>query len=118
MANQRIIKKQHTRYLGDFLIDASQDESWKQKLQQLKIEDKLDTTNEGFPADFSNYLPETTGMDLKYSIERVGLEDIPRVASCWWPVDDNTHYYMAYPTEFPRSAIYMAIDFDDHGDCC
>jgi hypothetical protein len=118
MANQRIVKKHHTRYLGEFLVDVSQDEGWKQKLQQLKIEDKLDTTEQGFPAYFTDCFPETVGMELQYCIERVNVEDIPRAASCWWHIDDNTHCYMAYPAQFPRAAVYMAIDFDDHSQCC
>lgn len=113
MANQRIIKKRHTTYLAEFLVDASQDESWKQKLRQLPIEDKLDTAEVGFPANFNACFPETLGMRLHYCIERVTLEDVPREASCWWPVDEATHYFITYPAAFPRAAIYMAIDFDD-----
>lgn len=116
MANQRIIKKRHTNYLGEFLLDASQDESWKKQLQELKIEDKLDTAEQGFPADFNAFFPETATMALQYCIERVNLEDVPRAASCWWPTDEATHYYIAYPAAFPRTAIFMAIDFDGSSD--
>ncbi|MFC3681065.1 hypothetical protein [Bacterioplanoides pacificum] len=118
MANQRIIKKRHTNYLGDFLLDVSQDESWKNKLQQLTIEGKLDTAEDGFPAYFTDSFPETVGMQLHYCIERVNLDDVPREAACWWPVDESTHYYVAYPAQFPSAAIYLAIDFDDHSECC
>ncbi|KZZ41926.1 hypothetical protein A3759_10740 [Thalassolituus sp. HI0120] len=118
MANQRIIKKRHTIYLGEFLVDASQDKSWKKKLQELKIEDKLNTSEIGFPSDFNAFFPETVGMELQYCIERVNLEDVPRAASCWWPVDEATHFYMAYPAGFPQTSIFMAIDFEEHSDCC
>lgn len=118
MANQRIIKKRHTNYLGDFLVDVSQDESWKKKLQALQIEDKLDTAQEGFPEYFAQSFPETEAMQLQYCVERVNLDDVPRAAACWWPIEENTHYYIAYPAQFPRASIYMAIDFDDHSDCC
>ena len=33
MSNLRIIKKKHSNYLGEFLIESSQDEAWKQKKQ-------------------------------------------------------------------------------------
>ena len=33
MSNLRIIKKKHSTYLGEFLIESSQDEAWKEKMQ-------------------------------------------------------------------------------------
>lgn len=118
--NARITKKLHTRYLADFFIEASQDQHWGKKLQALTIEGRLNTAEDSFPEHFVAFFPETQGMELAYSIERVRYEDVPRSASCWWPLEDNTHYYIAYPNEFPQVAIYMAIDFDDHhhGECC
>ena len=119
MANARIIKKLHTRYLADFFVECSQDEDWSKKLRGLKIEDKLNTAEEGFPEFFTDCFPETGSMGLEYSVERVNYADVPRGASCWWPVEANTHYYIAYPTQFPQSSIYMAIDFHDgHEECC
>ncbi len=119
MSNLRIIKKQHTRYLPDFFVEVSQDPEWEKKLQALQVEDKLDTADSGFPAEFLTWFPEAQALNLNYCIERVEYADIPREASCWWPVDEHTHYYMAYPAQFPQSSIYMAIDFHgDHSDCC
>jgi len=119
MSNARIEKKKHTRFLADFFVEVSQDPEWEKKLQALKIEDKLNTAEEGYPQEFLQWVPEAEKNNLQYSIERVELEDIPREASCWWPMDDSTRFYMAYPSEFPQSAIYMAIDFHgDHSDCC
>lgn len=112
MSNKRIIKKIHTRYLGDFLIEASQDTSWAQKMHDLTLEDKLNTSEAGFPEVFSGLFPEASYYQLEYSIERVNLTDIPRDAAAWWPVEPGTSYFMAYPTQFPQVAIYMAIDFD------
>jgi hypothetical protein len=118
MSNLRIIKKKHSTYLGEFLIESSQDEAWKQKMQALTLEGKLDTAIEGFPAEFVEAFPETADMNLQYCIERVELADVPRAAACWWPVDDATHYYVAYPAQFPQATLFMAIDFDDHSECC
>lgn len=118
MAKPRIIKKKHVTYLGEFLIECSQDDAWKTKMQGLTLEDKLDTAIEGFPAEFEEVFPETKAMALQYCIERVEFADIPRAASCWWPVDETTHYYVAYPAQYPESTLYMAIDFDDHSECC
>lgn len=119
MSNARIVKKLHSRYLADFFIECSQDLEWEKKLRELKIEDKLNTAEAGFPENFQAFFPETAGMNLEYSVERVTLADVPRAASCWWPVEENTHYYMAYPTQFPQTSIFMAIDFTDgHEHCC
>ncbi|MAK92113.1 MAG: hypothetical protein CMI08_09570 [Oceanospirillaceae bacterium] len=119
MSNARIVKKKHTRFLADFMVEVSQDAEWEKKLQALQIEDKLNTAEAGYPTEFLQWVPEAEADNLQYSIERVELADIPREASCWWPVDDNTHFYMAYPSEYPQSSIYMAIDFHgDHSDCC
>lgn len=112
MSNNRIIKKVHTRYLADFLVEASQDAVWAKKMHDLGLEDKLNTSEAGFPEVFVGLFPEVQGMLLEYSIERVNLADVPRRASSWWPVEPGTSYFMAYPTQFPQSAIYMAIDFD------
>lgn len=119
MSNARIIKKQHTRYLPEFFVEVSQDPEWEEKLQALQIEDKLNTTEAGFPQEFLKWFPETQAMNLEFCIERVDLADVPRAAACWWPIEENTHFYMAYPAQFPQSSIYMAIDFHgDHQDCC
>ena len=119
MSKPRIVKKLHTRYLADFFVEVSQDPEWEKKLQALQTEDKLDTAETGFPAEFFNWFPEAETLNLQYCIERVELADVPRAASCWWPMDEHTHFYMAYPAQFPQSAIYMAIDFHgDHGHCC
>ena len=119
MSNRRITKKFHSRYLADFFVECSQDPEWEKKLRELKIEDKLNTVEDGFPADFAEIFPETQGLNLQYCIERITLADVPRAASCWWPTDENTQFYMAYPAEFPQSSIYMAIDFPDgHENCC
>ena len=114
----RILKKYHTRYLAEFLVECSQNEEWKKKLQGLNDENKLDTSVEGLPADFVADFPELNGLDLQYCVERIELTEIPRAASCWWPIDDSTHFYVAYPAQFPEATLYMAIDFDDHSDCC
>jgi len=50
MSNARIVKKQHTRLLAEFFVDVSQDAEWEKKLQALQIEDKIDTSEAGFPA--------------------------------------------------------------------
>lgn len=118
MSNSRITKKKHSTYLGEFLIESSQDEAWKKKMQALTIEGKLDTAIEGFPVEFVAFFPETEAMKLQYCIERVELADIPRAAACWWPADDSAHYYVAYPAQYPAATLYMAIDFDDHAECC
>lgn len=112
MSNYRIVKKIHTRFLGDFFIEASQDPSWAEKMHDLALEDKLSTNENGFPEVFLGLFPEASAYRLEYSIERVNLEDVPREASAWWPVEPGTSYFMAYPTQFPQAAIYMAIDFD------
>ena len=112
--NLRITKKLHTRYLADFFIEVSQDAQWNAKLQELGKEARINTSEVGFPENFVGFFPETETMDLSYSIERLELNDVPRSAACWWPVDEGTQYYMAYPTNFPQATIYMAIDFDDH----
>ncbi|MEK9711775.1 MAG: hypothetical protein VW258_04335 [Thalassolituus sp.] len=114
----RILKKHHTRYLAEFLVECSQNEEWKKKLQSLSGEDKLDTALEGMPAEFVEDFPEVEALNLQYCVERVEYEEVPRAASSWWPVDDETHYYVAYPAQFPESEIYLAIDFDDHSECC
>ena len=103
MSNARIVKKKHTRFLADFMVEVSQDAEWEKKLQALQIEDKLNTAEAGYPTEFLQWVPEAEADNLQYSIERVELADIPREASCWWPVDDNTHFYMAYPSEYPQS---------------
>ncbi|WP_430462077.1 hypothetical protein ACQUQU_04625 [Thalassolituus sp. LLYu03] len=119
MSNARIVKKHHTRLLAEFLVEVSQDAEWEKKLQALQVEDKLNTSEAGFPEEFLKWFPEAETLKLEYSIERVELADVPRAASCWWPLEDNTHYFMAYPAQFPQSAVYMAIDFHgDHQDCC
>lgn len=118
MKKARVIKKQHTTYLAEFLLECSQDPEWKKKLQGLNDEKRLETSLEGFPPAFSEDFPETAAMELKYSVERLELDEIPRAASCWWPVDEETHFYVAYPVDFPQTRLYMAVDFDDHADCC
>jgi len=114
----RILKKHHTRYLAEFLVECSQNPDWKKKLQGLTEENKLDTAVEGFPADFIDDFPEIDALNLQYCVERVEYSEVPRVASRWWPLEEDTHFYVAYPAAFPESSIYMAIDFDDHADCC
>lgn len=119
MANTRILKKWHTRYLADFMTECTYDAAWEERLKNLKVEDKLNTAELGFPEEFTLFFPETQGMNLQYCLERVELKDIPRSASCWWPTSENTHFFMAYPAQFPQSPIYMAIDFHgDHAECC
>ena len=118
MSKARIIKKHHTRFLADFLVECSQDEVWKGKMQKLGLEDKLDTAVEGYPQEFVEVFPEAQQYELQYCVERLELADIPRAACCWWPIEEDTHYYVAYPAQFPESSIYMAIDFDDHSECC
>lgn len=110
----RITKKLHTRFLIDFFIEATQDHDWNHKLENLAIEGRINTAEDGFPENFLGFFPETKSMDLNYSIERVELVNIPREAACWWPIEEGTQYYMAYPTNFPQAAIYLAIDFDEH----
>lgn len=118
MSNARIQKKKHTNLLADFLIEASQDPEWAKKLQALALEDKLDTSELGFPELFTVFFPETKKMNLEYSLERVNYADVPREASSWWPLEeeDTTSYFIAYPTQFPQSVVYMAIDFDEAHD--
>lgn len=111
---QRITKKLHTRFLVDFFIEATQSPEWNEKLQGLEVEARLNTSEQGFPENFLGFFPETQNMGLEYSIERVELEAIPREASCWWPIEEGTQYYMAYPSNFPQAAVYLAIDFDEH----
>lgn len=118
MKKARIVKKLHGRYLAEFLLECSQDEEWKKKLQSLNEENRLETAVEGLPPAFIEDFPETTEMSLEYSVERLSLEEVPRAASCWWPVDEQTHFYVAYPAQFPEKRLYMAVDFDDHSDCC
>ena len=119
MSNARIIKKQHTRYLPEFFVEVSQDPVWEEKLQALQIEDKLNTSEAGFPEEFLKWFPEAAALNLEFCIERVNLADVPRAASCWWPVDEKTAYFMAYPAQFPQASVYMAIDFHDDGhECC
>ncbi|WP_221797974.1 hypothetical protein [Oceanobacter mangrovi] len=113
MANARITKKQHTRLLGDFLIECTQDSAWEGKLKALSDENKIDTSVDGFPAAFLADFPEAEYQKLHYCIERVEYAEVPRAASCWWPVDAETQYFMAYPADFPQSQVYMAIDFDE-----
>lgn len=112
MANARILKKWHTRYLADFLIECTHDELWEAKLKVLDTESKLDTAVDGFPVAFSEFYVETDGMNLQYCIERVQYTDVPRASSCWWPQDEKIQYFMCYPAQFPQAAIYMAIDFE------
>lgn len=112
MSNARIQKKKHTNYLADFFIEASQDAEWTKKMKEMSLEDKLDTSVLGFPEFFSGFFPETKEMNLEYSIEKVNYADVPRSASSWWPLEDNTTYFVAYPTAHPAAAIYMAIDFE------
>lgn len=116
MANRkpRVTKKLHTRFLIDFFIESTQDQDWNQKLKDLAIEERINTSESGFPANFQGFFPETKTMDLAYSIERVELNAVPREASSWWPIEEGTQYYMAYPTNFPQAAVYLAIDFDEH----
>ena len=116
MAQQkaRIVKKVHNRYLIDFFIEATQDDAWNKQLKELAVEGRINTSENGFPANFVSFFPETEKMGLTYSIERVELNDIPREASCWWPIEESTQYYMAYPTNFPQAAVFLAIDFDEH----
>ena len=114
----RILKKIHNRFLAEFLVEASQSDDWKKKLQTLNDENKLDTSVEGFPFELLEYCPEVEAFQLEYSIERVALADVPRAASCWWPIEQDTHFYVAYPTAFPETKLYMAVDFDDHSSCC
>ncbi|MCY0964674.1 hypothetical protein [Parathalassolituus penaei] len=116
MANARITKKYHTRFLADFFVECTHDAAWEAKLKGLELEGKLDTAVEGFPEVFGDMYPETDGMNLHYCIERVELAAIPRAASCWWPISAETEFFMCYPADFPQSAVYMAIDFEDH-DC-
>ncbi len=118
MANARITKKYHTRYLADFFVECTQVKEWEEKLKAMGLEDKTDTAVDGFPASFEQEFPEIIGLGLHYCIERVELADIPRAASCWWPIDDATQYFMCYPADFPQSAVYMAIDFDEAGHDC
>ena len=114
----RILKKHHSRYLAEFLVECSQNPEWTQKLQGLNEENKLDTAVEGLPKEFLEDFPEAEQYNLAYSVERVDLSEVPRAASCWWPVDEETHYYVASPTAFPEAKLYLATDFDDHSDCC
>ena len=114
----RIAKKHHSRYLAEFLVEASQNPEWKKKLQSLSDETKLDTAVDGFPEYLLEDLPEISALALQYCIERVELNEVPRAASCWWPIEDDTHFYVAYPANFPETKLYMAVDFDDHSECC
>ena len=118
MSNARIQKKKHTNLLADFLIEASQDADWAKKMKELALEGKLDTSELGFPEFFNGFFPEAKEMKLEFSIERLNYADSPRTASRWWPaeVEGTTSYFVAYPTQFPQSSIYMAIDFDDEHD--
>lgn len=112
----RIVKKLHTRYLADFFIEASQDPQWSAKLQGLSAEERINTSEAGFPEHFVNFFPETEGMELAFSIERLELAEVPRSASSWWPIEEGTQYFMAYPSSFPEASLYMAIDFDHNHD--
>jgi hypothetical protein len=114
----RILKKHHTRYLAEFLVECSQNPQWSSKLQQLNDENKLDTAIDGFPAELIEDFPEIESLNLQYCIERVALEEVPRAAACWWPIEQDTHFYVAYPAAFPETSLYMAVDFDDHSGCC
>jgi hypothetical protein len=117
MSNARITKKHHTRFLADFFIECTQDEAWENKLRTLEIEGKLNTATDGFPEVFADLYPETVGLNLQYCVERVDYASVPRAASCWWPVDADTQYFMCYPADFPQSALYMAIDFHAAHQC-
>ena len=120
MANARITKKHHTRFIADFFVECIQDKEWEGKLKALAEENKIDTAVDGFPVDFFKAFPEAEGLQLHYCIERIEYADVPRSASCWWPVEENTAYFMAYPADFPNSQLFMAIDFDDcdHHEGC
>ena len=113
MSNARIQKKKHTNLLADFFIEASQDPEWSKKMKEMGLEDKLDTSALGYPEFFDGFFPEAQSMELEFSIEKINYADVPRSASSWWPVDETTTYFVAYPTQFPQSSIYMAIDFDE-----
>ena len=117
MKKARIIEKQHTNYLAEFLLECSQDSDWEKKLQSLSDENRLETALEGFPPAFTEDFPETVGMNLQYCIEKVALDEIPRAASCWWPMEDDTHFFVAYPVRFPETRLFMAVDFHDHSGC-
>lgn len=118
--NKRIAKKKHTLYLGEFLIEVSQDKVWIEKLKSLDSEAKLDTAVEGMPAGFIANFPEVEAMNLQYSLEPVDVSEVPRAASCWWEVDKTTRCYLAYPSDFPRTKLYMAVDFELEAEsgCC
>jgi len=120
MANARILKKYHSRLIADFFVECTHDKEWEGKLKGLSDENKIDTAIDGFPADFLSEYPEAELQKLHYCIERVEYAEVPRAASCWWPLEDGTEYFMAYPADFPQSQIYMAIDFDDcdHHEGC
>ncbi|MDF1764556.1 MAG: hypothetical protein P1U57_14200 [Oleibacter sp.] len=118
MSNLRIRKKFHTNFLGDFLIEASQDEAWQGHLKKLPMDERIGSDDLGYPQEFAALADYAILPPLSYSVERVALKDIPRRVSCWWPIEENTHYYLCYPTEFPKTQLYLAIDFDDHSDCC
>ena len=54
----RILKKHHSRYLAEFLVECSQNPEWTKKLQGLNEENKLDTAVEGLPKEFLEDFPE------------------------------------------------------------
>ena len=64
MSNARIQKKKHTNLLADFLIEASQDADWAQKMKEMSLEDKLDSSELGFPEFFNGFFPEAKIMNL------------------------------------------------------
>ena len=72
-------------------------------MHDLGLEDKLNTSEAGFPEVFVGLFPEVQEMLLEYSIERVNLADVPRRASSWWPVEPGTSYFMVYPTQFHKA---------------
>jgi hypothetical protein len=110
----RIEKKLHTRYQAEFLFECSQDPQWAAKLQALEGEQVLESAQEGMPADLLAAFPELDTMALNYCIERVELNEVPRDASCWWPLEEGTQFFLCYPARFPQAALYLAVDFDDH----
>ena len=110
----RLEKKLHTRYQADFLFECSQDPVWAEKLKNLEDGQALESAMDGLPQDFVALFPETEEMLLNYCIERVELADVPRPASCWWPIAEGTQFLFCYPAPFPQAARYFAVHIDDH----
>src|SRR5690554_7484638 len=67
MSNARIQKKKHTNLLADFFIEASQDPEWSKKMKEMGLEDKLDTSELGYPEFFDGFFPEAQSMELEFS---------------------------------------------------